>query len=330
LQPDAAEVHFGRGVVHYFANRDFPRALEELKLARRSLPNDAEILRYIGYNERRQGQFPQALVTLGQAVSLDPRNVQLVSELAATHHLLRQYADERRVLSTIRAWQPHDFAVLLAFGDADADEKADLAGLQSALSGELAAAADANTVANRRLSLALWRRDYPAAEKALSEYRRTEMRGQGFVTPREYYEGRVANGLGDGNRADAAFQRARERAAEAVHREPNDGKALSVLALIEAALQRKDEAMRAAQAAVQLLPVSTDAVAGATVTTNRALVYAEVGEADRAFEALKEAVVLPHGLHYGQLKFDDRLDPIRADPRFEQILAVLAPKASVP
>ena len=51
-----------------------------------------------------------------------------------------------------------------------------------------------------------------------------------------------------------------------------------------------------------------------------------MGEADRAFEALKQAVVLPHGLHYGDLKLDDRFDRIRADPRFEQILAALAPK----
>ena len=123
--------------------------------------------------------------------------------------------------------------------------------------------------------LALWRRDYRAAEKALSEYRRPEMRGEGFATPREYYEGRIARGLGDDDRAKASFQRARERASEAVQRDPGDGKALSVLALIEAALQRKEEAMQAAQRAVQLLPVSTDAVAGATLITHLALVYAE-------------------------------------------------------
>ena len=116
LQPDAAEVHFARGVVHYFADRDFPRALEELKLARRSLPNDGEILRYIGYIERRQGQWQQALVTLGQAVTLDPRNVSLASELAATYHSLRQYTEQRRVLSTILAWQPQDFGMLAASG----------------------------------------------------------------------------------------------------------------------------------------------------------------------------------------------------------------------
>ena len=93
LQPDAAEVHFARGVVHYFADRDFARALEELRLARRSLPNDGEILRYIGYVERQQGQWQQAIVTLGQAVTLDPRNVHLAGELANTYHSLRQYAD---------------------------------------------------------------------------------------------------------------------------------------------------------------------------------------------------------------------------------------------
>jgi len=330
LQPDAAEVHFGRGVVHYFAKRDFPRALEELKLARRSLPNDGEILRYIGYIERRQGQLPQAIVTLGQAVTLDPRNVHLAGELAATYHLLRQYTDERRVLSQVQTWQPHDFGVAAALAQSDLSEKADLAPLQSLVSGEAAAGADINTVATMRLSLALWLRDYRAADKALSEYGKSELRGEGFVTPREYYEGRVARGLGDANRATTSFQRARERAAEAVQREPGDGKAVSVLALTEAALQRKDEAMEATQRAVELLPVSTDAVAGATLMAHRALVYAELGEADRAFEALKEAVVLPHGLHYGDLKLDDRFDSIRADPRFEQILAALAPKTSVP
>ena len=152
------------------------------------------------------------------------------------------------------------------------------------------------------------------------------MRGEGFVTPREYYEGRIARGLGDAERAKASFQRARERAAAAVQRDPGDGKALSVLALIEAALQRKEEAMQTAQRAVQLLPVSTDAVAGATLISHRARVYAELGETDVAFEALKEAVVLPHGLHYGDLKLDERFDRIRTDPRFEEILAALAPK----
>ena len=205
-------------------------------------------------------------------------------------------------------------------------EKGDLARLQGAVSSEGAAKADANTVANKRLSLALWGRDYRAAEKALSEYRRTDFRWEGFVLPREYYEGRIARALGDVDRAKASFQRAQERATEAVQRQPGDPKALSVLALIEAASQRKDEAMQAAQRAVELLPVSTDAPDGATLIAHLALVSAQVGEADRAFEALKEAVVLPHGLHYGELKLDDRFDPIRADPRFEGILATLAPK----
>ena len=75
--------------------------------------------------------------------------------------------------------------------------------------------------------------------RRLLEYRKPDMRGEGFVTPREYHEGRVARGLGDAARAKSSFERARERAAEAVQRDPGNGKALSILALIEAALQRK-------------------------------------------------------------------------------------------
>ena len=93
------------------------------------------------------------------------------------------------MLSTILAWQPHDFGALAASGEADVDEKADFTRLQSALSGEPAAAADPNTVANWRLSLALWRRDYRAAEKALSEYRRPEMRGRRFRHPARILRG---------------------------------------------------------------------------------------------------------------------------------------------
>ena len=69
-----------------------------------------------------------------------------------------------------------------------------------------------------------------------------------------------------------------------------------------------------------------DAVDGATLVGRLATVYAEIGDTDRAVEHLEKAAVLPHSLHYGDLKLDERFDPIRKYPRFEKILAALAPK----
>ena len=105
---------------------------------------------------------------------------------------------------------------------------------------------------------------------------------------------------------------------------------MMVLALIDAALGRKDEAAREGERAIELLPVTSDAVDGATLVGRLATVYAEIGDTDRAVEHLEKAAVLPHSLHYGDLKLDERFDPIRNDPRFEKIVASLAPKDAKP
>jgi len=101
-----------------------------------------------------------------------------------------------------------------------------------------------------------------------------------------------------------------------------------VLALIDAALGRKDEAAREGERAVELLPVTNDAVDGATLVGRLGAVYAEIGDIERAVESLEKAAALPHSVHYGDLKLDERFDPIRKDARFEKVLASLAPKSN--
>jgi tetratricopeptide (TPR) repeat protein len=116
------------------------------------------------------------------------------------------------------------------------------------------------------------------------------------------------------------------RAAEAVNARPQDAKAVMVLALIDAALGRKDEPAREGERAIELLPVTSDAVDGAILVGRLSTVYAEIGDTDPSVEHLEKAAVLPHSLHYGDLKLDERFDSIRKDGRFEKILASLAPK----
>jgi hypothetical protein len=37
---------------------------------------------------------------------------------------------------------------------------------------------------------------------------------------------------------------------------------------------------------------------------------------------------IPAGIKYGELKLDPQWDPLRGDPRFEKIIASLAPKGN--
>jgi hypothetical protein len=96
--------------------------------------------------------------------------------------------------------------------------------------------------------------------------------------------------------------------------------------LIDAGLGRKDDAVREGRHAVDLLPVSKDSINGASLVNYLAVIYAWVGEKDQAFTQLETAAKLPGTLNYGQLRLHPYWDQLRGDPRFEKIVASLAPK----
>lgn len=84
--------------------------------------------------------------------------------------------------------------------------------------------------------------------------------------------------------------------------------------------------MREGRRAVELLPVERDALAGGDIIYGFAIVCAWIGENDLAFEQLAIATRKPGLLSYGNLKLHPWWDPLRGDPRFEKIVALLAPK----
>ena len=108
--------------------------------------------------------------------------------------------------------------------------------------------------------------------------------------------------------------------------QPEDGKPLIVLAQIDAALGRKEDALREGERAIELVPVEKDALLGGMLLSRLAGIYAQTGEADRAFNLLDKVTKIPFGVTYGSLKLDEVWDPLRGDPRFEKIVASLAPK----
>ena len=108
--------------------------------------------------------------------------------------------------------------------------------------------------------------------------------------------------------------------------QPEYAPALCVLGLIDAALGRKEEALREGRRALELLPVSRDSINGANVIGFFAIICAWTGERDLALQQLVLATQTPGRLSYGLLKLHPFWDPLRGDPRFEQIVTDLAPK----
>src|SRR5438128_1156755 len=133
----------------------------------------------------------------------------------------------------------------------------------------------------------------------------------------------------DEHKAHLAFTAARVEQEKIVQAQPDYGPAWCALGVIDAALGRKEEALREGRRAVELLPVEKDAVYGMVMIKYLAMIAAWVGEKDLACEQLAIAIRPLSDVSYGELKLMPWWDPLLGDPRFEKIVASLAPKETV-
>jgi tetratricopeptide (TPR) repeat protein len=139
-------------------------------------------------------------------------------------------------------------------------------------------------------------------------------------------EGVIARMTKDDQKARYAFTDARSEQEKLVQAQPNFAAPLVVLGLIDAALGRKEDALREARRAMELLPVEKDSIKGALIIAYSAIIAAWVGDQELACERLAAALRYPSPLSYGDLKLLPFWDPLRGEPCFEQIVASVAPK----
>ncbi len=187
----------------------------------------------------------------------------------------------------------------------------------------------AGEIADSLFYCAMWERDSAAADRALAAIPPEGISGAAnFAFPREWYVGLAARAFNDAETAHTAFTAARGIAEKLVRDQPDYAPAWSLLGQIDAALGRKEKAIREGRHACELLPVSKDSWAAPAYVINLAIIYAWTGENDLALEQLAAAVSSKSvsGVYYGDLKLDPAWDPLRSDPRFEKIVASLAPK----
>jgi Flp pilus assembly protein TadD len=160
----------------------------------------------------------------------------------------------------------------------------------------------------------------------LANYPRDGATYYGTNCPHAYWEGVVARWQGDSAKGPAAFSTARGEVEKILEKQPDFAAALSLLGIIDAGLERKEEALREGRRACELLPISKDAIDGQALAINLAQIYAWTGEKDLAIEQIAAIERVPSDLSYGLLKLHPYWDSLRGDPRFEQIVASLAPK----
>ena len=131
---------------------------------------------------------------------------------------------------------------------------------------------------------------------------------------------------GDRQGADQAFQVARAQLQTALQTTPLSAETLSLLAVTDAYLGRKDDAVREGLRACEMLPREKSALTAPAVACNLAVVYAWTDQADLAFALLDDLASRNAGRNfifqpsYGDLRLDPVWEPLRGDPRFEPLV----------
>src|SRR5262249_2345030 len=285
---DSGEAHLALARHLYWGYLDYNRAREELSLAQKGLPNEPQAFLLAGFIDRRQGRWAESTKNLERAAEIDPQNPSAAGffqQLAGSYQYLRRYSDAVRLLDRAIALSPKDAALRAERARVELNWHADPGPLLSTIGAIVAEdSREAKKIAGVGIEGVLCKRDSDSASRTLAMLPIDGCHDDTVPFPRFWCEGIVAQLRGDKPVASAAFINARDEGAKLVVEQPNYAEALCVLGMADAALGHKEEAIREGRRAVELLPVTKDAITAPLLVQYLALIYAWTGEKDLALE----------------------------------------------
>jgi TolB-like protein/Tfp pilus assembly protein PilF len=336
LQPDLGEGHLALGLYYYYEEANYEKALSEFDLAARALPNDGDVGLFIAAVQRRQGQMTDAIAAYKKAEATDPRNQVTLYDASQTYFGLRDWQNALRGMDRVLVLAPDSVNVKIQRGYIEFFWKGSTAPIKAALDSIPANVDPDGIVTFARWDVSLMDRDPAAAENALAACRLETITSQtGVPLPKTYLQACIDLVRGDNARAQQNFEAARPALEKTVADSPQGAVRHAQLGLLYAFMERKKDALREADRAVELLPVSRDIIEGSIVQAFQALVFARTGEIDKAISQVERLLTTPFAVDYSfesitlsDLRTRWEWDPLRNDPRFQKILAEPEPKTT--
>jgi TolB-like protein/class 3 adenylate cyclase/thioredoxin-like negative regulator of GroEL len=336
VSPNSAQAHLALAQYLYRAPRDAEGAEKELAIAATSLPGEVEVFNLRAAIEEQRGRWTKALHDREKASELDPRDQETAGNLIGLYISIRRYSDAEKLCDRMIASIPQQLTgpywryksgIALAHGDtkaamaaldANPNRNAGLVGLNSLVANVLVMERQYAKAAEILLSVEEVARSHHVLPKGGSQgYSRGHILEQ---------LGRIARAQGQIETARGYFESARPEFEEWLAKNPEElseweGKARAYIAEIDAALGRKEDALREADHALELWPLSRNATVTPDIAQILAVARLWAGERDTALQLLAQFARVPYGPTAGDLKLNPVWDEIRADPRFNKIIA---------
>jgi TolB-like protein/Flp pilus assembly protein TadD len=320
LAPAMPEAHIALGYYYYRGHRDYKRALEHFAAARRKQPTNTDLLAGIGLVQGRQGRWDDAIVTLSEAARRDPRSNLRAFNLATSLSITRRFPEAERELARAITLAPD-------WGSPYAEQ----AQVYLAWRGDLAAARKVlargvGLVGLGRFAHSLISNDQTVSSVFTSDTTSwpllDQLTLQGFVgdTLRYYYlKAESARFRGQGSAERAFADSLRILLEQRQRRRPDDPYPYSWLGIAYARLGRRADALAAGRRAVELMPVSRDALVGTYLQVTLARTYMLAGEPELAVATLRPLLEIPSPITLAALRVDPIWDPLRSHAAFRSL-----------
>ena len=325
LRPDLGEVHLETGHHLFVTTRDYSAIRQELEIASHTLPNSAYLFALSASVASRQGQWREALQDYERASILDPKNVRWLIDRYGIYDYHRQYQEVHRgLIETARAGE-NTQAIDYKKAVMALQEKGDTTALHALFDEPAGPLRAIGRGTFERIGYELADRDFAKAEQILTADPKPEFDiGERRFVSRDFLVGWIKKSAGDDAAARIAFASARPWQLAYVRRWPDDPNPWMMLALTDAGIGQKENAVSEGCQAVAMRPISRDAVDGPGLAVELAEVYLWIGQAELAIKQLMMLEQVPRALTYGDLSAPE-WDPLRSDPRFQKLLSDLKP-----
>ncbi len=320
LQPNSPETLLAQAYYQYWVLRDYDLAKATFGRVRELLPGSSDVPGALALIARRQGHWDESVAYWEQALTLDPRNRELLIEAAYTYSMLRQFPAALKIYDRVLDLLPNDPDTVAAEARIYQAE----GNLEQA--GKLLVGVNAQTPSFiaflTKMDQLFLERHFDEAIRLIHS-RLTEFRDVSdferffnpfFLVLAKEYAGDIA-----GARANA--QQMLRPLETLSQKDPDNPIFVSALSLIHAVLGQKDAAIKEAERAITLLPSGKDAMEGPTYEQNLAFVEVLVGDKNRAIPRLQRLLEIPYTdcLTPALLRLHPQWDPLRGDPAFQKL-----------
>jgi TolB-like protein len=325
LAPDDPQTRLALGAFHYRARRDWDRALSEFRAAEKVLPNDDQLVSWIGFTQRRLGRWPEALEAISRSAALNPRALSSLIAHLETLLIMRRFTDVKEHARRYLSFYPADATLTTHAVQADYE----LGGSEGEFlrrMDEIAAGAADGISGRDAYNQALRREDYASAQAWLAVLPVTTLPGPARVInqPVALERAMVAFLAGD---ADAAKRFGDDAIAALQRRAWNDRQMTWVktaLAHAHAYAGRREDALREIDAAMELAE-RKDKFDVVVLMPLLGRVQLILGDPAAALQSLQRAMSGPCYSTPAQIRFDPVWQLLKDDPRFDQILRSAKP-----